>query len=229
MKWLFSLIVGIIIWYILTILLGLLIWKLGIKEYPIFTEYSNFWNLCLYPLGTYLGFKLCKTSFFNLPKENTKNIPRDINQHSNEFFESLETMSKKNLYKNMIQAQIKNLKPNTMMIAIEFELSQFPLDSKMNEEYLTRYLLNIDKYLDILDFWKELTIYDAFHKFMEKARIHTTYFSNVYKETPNINSSQQSKNDCFSLFQFTTLYYSYNASIKKHVRKTIGIKKGLFG
>ena len=229
MKWLFALIVGIMIWYIITFLQGVIIGFIGISKYPIFTEYSNFWNLWLYPLGTYLGFKLCKTPFFNLRSQDNKNPSRDINQHPNEFFQSLETISKKNLYKNMIETQVKNLTPNKILTAIEFEVSQFPLDSKMNEEYHEIYLRNIDKYLDISDFWKETTTYDAFHIFMKEAKTYTTYFNNLYKETPNINSSQQSKNDCFSIFQFTTLYYSYNASIKKNVRKTIGIKKGLFG
>jgi len=229
MRWLFALIVGIVIWYLITFLQGVIFGVIGISKHSIFTEYSNFWNLWLYPLGTYLGFKLCKTPFFHLPSQNNKNLPRDINQHPNDFFKSLETISKKNLYKNMIETQINNLTPKKMLTAIEFELSQFPLDSKMNEEYEESYLQNIDKYMDNQEFWMKLTVYDAFHKFMEEAVTHTTYFSNLYKETPNINSDQQSKNDCFSLFQFTTLYYSYNASINKDVRKKIGVKKRIFG
>ena len=36
------------------------------------------------------------------------------------------------------------------------------------------------------------------------------------------------KNDCFSLYQLTTLWFSWHAFRDKGIRKTMGIKKGLF-
>ena len=65
MKWFLSLILGTVIWFVLTFIFGFIIGTLGFGEVSIFKTYSNFFNLFLYPIGVWIGFKITKTPFFS--------------------------------------------------------------------------------------------------------------------------------------------------------------------
>jgi hypothetical protein len=91
------------------------------------------------------------------------------------------------------------------------------------------YLQSLETWLYDGEFWKTTTIYDAFNLFMDAARENTYFFRNFHKKNPNKKSNQKSKNECFGLYQLTTLYFSLRASQKKSIRKIMGIRKGFFG
>ena len=65
MKWFLSLILGTVIWFILTFLFGFIIGMIGLSDQNIFKDYSNFFNLFLYPIGVWIGFRITKTPFFS--------------------------------------------------------------------------------------------------------------------------------------------------------------------
>tara|TARA_B110000444_G_C18413631_1_gene399167 strand:- start:332 stop:580 length:249 start_codon:yes stop_codon:yes gene_type:complete len=71
MKWILSFLLGVLLWYLLTFALGVFIGMTGLIKLPIFYENigSNFYNLFLYPVGMWLGFKLTGTPFFGTLKK----------------------------------------------------------------------------------------------------------------------------------------------------------------
>tara|TARA_B100000963_G_scaffold325835_1_gene312379 strand:+ start:2192 stop:2665 length:474 start_codon:yes stop_codon:yes gene_type:complete len=150
----------------------------------------------------------------------------DINKAPNDFFKNLKN-TKTIRYNSVIQIQIKSLSEKKITQAMEFEVSQFPEESQMNSQH-TMYLGSFQTWLHDINFWKEASVFDAFELFMRVARHNTYYFKKFYNENPDQNSSQQAKNDCFSLYQLTTLWFSWHAFRDKGIRKTMGIKKGLF-
>jgi hypothetical protein len=91
------------------------------------------------------------------------------------------------------------------------------------------YLGGYESWLYDNDFWKETSVFDAFEFFMRMARENTYYFKKFHKENPDQNSLPQAKNDCFALYQLTTLWFSWHAFRDKSIRKTMGIKKNIFG
>ena len=151
----------------------------------------------------------------------------DINKAPNDFFKNLEN-TKTIKYNSVIQIQIKSLNEKKITQAMEFEVSQFPDDSQMNTQH-TMYLGAYESWLYDNEFWKETTVFDAFEFFMRMARENTYYFKKFHKGNPDQNSSQQAKNDCFSLYQLTTLWFSWHAFRDRSIRKTMGIKKNIFG
>ena len=66
-----SFLLGVLLWYLLTFALGVFIGMTGLIKLPIFYENigSNFYNLFLYPVGMWLGFKLTGTPFFGTLKK----------------------------------------------------------------------------------------------------------------------------------------------------------------
>jgi hypothetical protein len=65
-----ALLLGVIFWYLLTILLGFII-ALLFKDLIFFKSNSNLMNFILFPVGMWLGFKITKTSFFGLQTNDT--------------------------------------------------------------------------------------------------------------------------------------------------------------
>ena len=63
-KWFKALIIGIIIWYVITIFYGFVIGLFDLEELNFFKTNSYLHNFILYPLGIWLGFKITKTSFW---------------------------------------------------------------------------------------------------------------------------------------------------------------------
>jgi len=61
---------GVIFWYLLTILLGFII-ALLFKDLIFFKSNSNLMNFILFPVGMWLGFKITKTSFLGLQTNDT--------------------------------------------------------------------------------------------------------------------------------------------------------------
>ncbi len=151
----------------------------------------------------------------------------DINKAPNDFFKNLEN-TKTIKYNSVIQIQIKSLSEKKFTQAMEFEISQFPDDSQMDTQH-TMYLGGYETWLYDNNFWKETSVFDAFEFFMRMARENTFYFKKFHKENPDQNSSQQAKNDCFSLYQLTTLWFSWHAFRDRSIRKAMGIKKNIFG
>ena len=151
----------------------------------------------------------------------------DINKAPNDFFKNLEN-TKTIKYNSVIQIQIKSLNEKKITQAMEFEVSQFPDGSQMNTQH-TMYLGGYESWLYDNDFWKKTSVFDAFEFFMRMARENTYYFKKFHKENPDQNSSQQSKNDCFALYQLTTLWFSWHAFRDRAIRKSMGIKKNIFG
>ena len=151
----------------------------------------------------------------------------DLNKHPNNFFDNLEN-TKTILYNTVIERQVKSLNEKKILQAMEFELSQFPKDSQMDSQH-TMYLGAYQTWLYDDIFWKETSVFDAFEFFMRMARENTFYFKKFHKENPDQNSSQQAKNDCFSLYQLTTLWFSWHAFRDRSIRKAMGIKKNIFG
>ena len=151
----------------------------------------------------------------------------DINKAPNDFFKNLEN-TKTIKYNSVIQIQIKSLSEKKFTQAMEFEISQFPDDSQMDTQH-TMYLGGYETWLYDNNFWKETSVFDAFEFFMRMARENTFYFKKFHKENPDQNSSQQAKNDCFSLYQLTTLWFSWHAFRDRGIRKKMGIKKNIFG
>ena len=155
------------------------------------------------------------------------NKTQDINYHPNNFFIGLEE-NQDFLYKETIQRQIKKLSEQKLINAYQFEIEQFPEGSQMDTQ-AEMYLGCLESWLYDQEFWKTATIYDSFSLFMNIARENTYFFKKYHKKNPNKNSSQKSKNECFGLYQLTTLYFSLRASQKRSIRKIMGIRKGLFG
>lgn len=151
----------------------------------------------------------------------------DINKAPNDFFKNLEN-TKTIKYNSVIQIQIKSLNEKKLTQAMEFEVSQFPEESQMNTQH-TIYLESLQSWLYDIEFWKEASVFDAFELFMRIARHNTYYFKKFYEVNPDQNSSQQKKNDCFSLYQLTTVWFSWHAFRERSIRKTMGIKKNIFG
>ena len=151
---------------------------------------------------------------------------QDPNYHPNEFFIGLEE-HKTFPYRETIQRQIKNRSEQQLIGAHRFEIEQFPKDSQIDTQY-EMYLQSLETWLYDGEFWKTTTIYDAFNLFMDVARENTYFFRKFHKKNPNKKSSQKSKNECFGLYQLTTLYFSLRASQKKSIRKIMGIRKGFF-
>ncbi|MEL0309672.1 MAG: hypothetical protein VXA18_02650 [Gammaproteobacteria bacterium] len=151
----------------------------------------------------------------------------DINKEPNDFFKNLEN-SKTIKYNSVIQIQIRSLNEEKLTKAMEFEVSQFPDNSQMDTQH-TMYLGAYESWLYDNEFWKGTSVFDAFEFFMRMARENTFYFKKFYKDNPDENSSQQAKNDCFSLYQLTTLWFSWHAFRDRSIRKTMKIKKNIFG
>ena len=63
-KWIKALLVGIVIWYLLTIVYGFIVGILDLNDTNFFKTNSNLNNWILYPIGVWLGFKVTKTSFW---------------------------------------------------------------------------------------------------------------------------------------------------------------------
>jgi hypothetical protein len=60
MRWIGAFILGNVLWFVLTFIAGVLFSVIGL-EYQ--SSWSNYYNLILYPLGLWLGFKFTKTPF----------------------------------------------------------------------------------------------------------------------------------------------------------------------
>ena len=71
-KWIKALLVGIVIWYLLTIVYGFVVGILDLDDTDFFKNNSNFNNWILYPVGVWLGFKVTKTSFLSPIMDNKK-------------------------------------------------------------------------------------------------------------------------------------------------------------
>ena len=151
----------------------------------------------------------------------------DLNKAPNDFFNNLEN-TKTIRYNSVIQIQIKSLNEKKIVQAMQFEIAQFPEDSQMINQN-TIYLSCYETWLHDLNFWKESSVYDAFELFMRIARENTCYFKKVHKENPSKDSSQQIKNECFALYQLTSLWFSWHAIRDRSIRKSMGIKKNIFG
>tara|TARA_B100000586_G_C19732929_1_gene270563 strand:- start:3 stop:470 length:468 start_codon:yes stop_codon:yes gene_type:complete len=152
---------------------------------------------------------------------------QDPNYHPNKFFIGLEE-HKTFPYRETIQRQIKKMSEQKLIGAYQFEIELFPKDSQMDTQ-AEMYLQSLETWLYDGEFWKTTTIYGAFNLFMDVARENTYFFKKFHKKNPNKKSSQKSKNECFGLYQLTTLYFSLRASQKRGIRKIMGIRKGLFG
>ena len=151
----------------------------------------------------------------------------DLNKAPNDFFNNLEN-TKTIRYNSVIQIQIKSLNEKKIVQAMQFEIAQFPEDSQMINQN-TIYLSCYETWLHDSNFWKESSVYDAFKLFMRIARENTYYFKKVHKENPSKDSSQQIKNECFALYQLTSLWFSWHAIRDRSIRKSMGIKKNIFG
>ena len=152
---------------------------------------------------------------------------QDPNDAPNKFFIGLEE-HKTFPYRETIKRQINNMSEQKLIGAYQFEIEQLPKDSQMDTQ-AEMYLQSLETWLYDSEFWKTTTIYDAFNLFMDVARENTYFFRKFHKKNPNKKSSQKSKNECFGLYQLTTLYFSLRASQKKSIRKIMGIRKGFFG
>tara|TARA_B100000575_G_C22834027_1_gene489387 strand:- start:68 stop:529 length:462 start_codon:yes stop_codon:yes gene_type:complete len=151
----------------------------------------------------------------------------DLNKAPNDFFNNLEN-TKTIRYNSVIQIQIKSLNEKKIVQAMQFEIAQFPEDSQMINQN-TIYLSCYETWLHDLNFWKESSVYDAFELFMRIARENTYYFKEFHKENPSKDSSQQIKNESFALYQLTSLWFSWHAIRDRSIRKSMGIKKNIFG
>jgi hypothetical protein len=60
MRWIGAFILGNVLWFVLTFIAGALFSVTGLEYY---SSWSNYYNLILYPLGLWLGFKVTKTPF----------------------------------------------------------------------------------------------------------------------------------------------------------------------
>ena len=71
-KWFKAFILGIIIWYVLTIVYGTFVGVLDLNELSFFNSNSNLHNFILYPFAVWLSFKITKTSFWGNSKDKEK-------------------------------------------------------------------------------------------------------------------------------------------------------------
>ena len=71
-KWFKAFILGIIIWYVLTIVYGTFVGVLDLDELSFFNSNSNLHNFILYPFAVWLSFKITKTSFWGNSKDKKK-------------------------------------------------------------------------------------------------------------------------------------------------------------
>ena len=149
-----------------------------------------------------------------------------LNKHPNNFFDNLDN-TKSILYNSVIEKQIKALNEKKLMQAMQFEISQFPKESQMDSQH-AMYLNCYETWLHDANFWKETSVFNAFEFFMRVARENTYYFKKFHQANPTDKSSQQRKNECFSLYQLTTIWFSWKALKERSIRKSMGIKKNLF-
>lgn len=68
MRWIGAMILGVILWYLITFLFGFIIGVTDLKNLNFFKSSNNFINFVWYPLGVWLAFKITKTSFFGKNK-----------------------------------------------------------------------------------------------------------------------------------------------------------------
>ena len=61
MRWIGSFILGTVLWYVLTLILGFV---MGFESLDHAMKYSIYYELVLYPVGVWLAFKMTKTPFF---------------------------------------------------------------------------------------------------------------------------------------------------------------------
>jgi hypothetical protein len=61
MRWIGAFILGNILWYLITFIVGILLGVIGMEYDP---SWSDFHNFVFYPFGLWLGFKITKTPFF---------------------------------------------------------------------------------------------------------------------------------------------------------------------
>jgi len=69
MKWLKAFVIGVIIWFGLTVVYGFIIGILDLDNSEFYSSNSFLHNFILYPIGIWIGFKITKTSFFGADKK----------------------------------------------------------------------------------------------------------------------------------------------------------------
>jgi len=76
-KWIRAFVIGIVIWFLLTVVYGFIVGILDLDKTEFFLNNSLLNNFILLPVGIWLGFKITKTPIIGLSK--TNNIALDKN------------------------------------------------------------------------------------------------------------------------------------------------------
>ena len=65
MRWVGAFILGNVLWFVITIIAGILF---AISGMEYLSSWSGIYNFALYPLGLWLGFKITKTPILPIKK-----------------------------------------------------------------------------------------------------------------------------------------------------------------
>jgi len=77
-KWIKAFVIGIVIWFLLTIVYGFIVGILDLDQTEFFLKNSLLNNFILLPVGIWLGFRLTKTAFFGISKIKSKEFDEKL-------------------------------------------------------------------------------------------------------------------------------------------------------
>jgi hypothetical protein len=132
-------------------------------------------------------------------------------------------------YKEVIEKHLRKTEESNLMLAFEFERLSFPLkvqDHFKLSENSYGYWLGVQSALYDSEWWASTKIKDALRFFVQVASDNIKYFKDKYNsEVFPEKLSQDNKNELFSLYQMTTLFFAWSAKREKKLRVVMGIRK----
>jgi hypothetical protein len=134
-------------------------------------------------------------------------------------------------YKNAIEKHVRKISQEKRMLAIQYEISQFPKGAQhaleISEVPNSSFWLEVSKVFNDKEWWKNVTLTEALTNFWKMAHQSIDYLNKNYEMKPKV-INQEYRLLMFGIFQMVTLWISWNAFREKKIRKVIGIKKNIF-
>lgn len=150
------------------------------------------------------------------------------NKAPNDFFENWDNV-RIFPYKEVIEKHLRKTEESNLMLAVEFERQSFPpkiQDYFKLSENSYGYWLGVQSALYDSEWWASAKIKDALRFYVQVASDHIKYFKDKYdSEVFPKKLSQDNKNELFSLYQMTTLFFAWSAKREKKLRVVMGIRK----
>jgi len=138
---------------------------------------------------------------------------------------------KKYPYKNVIEKHIRKVTQEKRMLAIQYEISQFPKEAQqaleISEEPNSFFWIEVGEVFYDKEWWKKVTVTEALIVFWRMAHKSIDFLKKNYEMKPK-EINQEYRSLMFGIYQMVTLWISWNAFREKKIRKVIGIKKNIF-